>query len=87
LQLAILLGVGMNLATDINGMKLVEDARYSYSESEHGFSFSDIGNFDSNHIKLLRILSAHSPKVSAHVNGALKLINECLWAAERNFAH
>ena len=30
LQMAILLGVGINLATDENGMKLVEDAHYRY---------------------------------------------------------
>lgn len=83
LQLAILLGVGMNLATDTNGMKLVEDASYNFSEADHGFVFSDRGMFASDHIKLLRILSAQPPKVAAQVNGATKLINDCLWAAER----
>lgn len=87
LQLAILLGVGMNLSTDTNGMKLVEDAAYTYSVADHGFSFSEKGNFKSDHIKLLRILSAQPPRVAAHVSGALELVNECLWAAERNFAH
>lgn len=83
LQLAILLGVGMNLSTDTNGMKLVEDASYNFSESDHGFAFSDRGMFTSDHIKLLRILSAQPPRVAAQVNGASELINDCLWAAER----
>lgn len=86
LQLAILLGVGMNLSTDTNGMKLVEDATYNYSENEHGFAFSERGTFTSDHIKLLRILSAQPPKVAAHVNGAGELINDCVWVAERAIA-
>lgn len=86
LQLAILLGVGMNLSTDVNGMKLVEDARYNFSEFDHGFVFNEKGMFGSEHIKLLRILSAQSPKVAAHVSGVGDLINDCLWAAERAVA-
>lgn len=87
LQLAILLGVGMNLSTDTNGMKLVEDASYTYSEQDHGFVFSDKGTFTADHIKLLRILSAQPPKVAAHVAGVDGLINDCVWAAERSVAH
>lgn len=87
LQLAILLGVGMNLATDTNGMKLVEDASYNFSEADHGFLFSESGSFSSAHIKLLRILSAQPPKVAAQVNGTDDLINDCLWVAERAIAH
>ncbi len=83
LQLAILLGVGMNLATDINGMKLVEDTTYNFVESEHGFIFHEKGMFTTDHLKLLRILSAQAPKVAAHVSGVGDLVNDCLWAAER----
>lgn len=83
LQLAILLGVGMNLSTDVNGMKLVEDTTYSYSEADQGFVYSDRGMFTTDHIKLLRLLSAQPPKVATHVNGVTDLINDCLWAAER----
>jgi DNA repair protein RecO (recombination protein O) len=87
LQLAILLGVGMNLSTDTNGMKLVEDASYNFSESDHGFVFSEKGTFNSSHIKLLRILSAQPPKVAAQVGGVDSLINDCMWVAERATAH
>lgn len=83
LQLAILLGVGMNLSTDVNGMKLVEDTTYNYSEADQGFVYSDRGMFTTDHIKLLRLLSAQPPKVATHVNGVTDLINDCLWAAER----
>lgn len=87
LQLAILQGVGMNLTTDTNGMKLVEDARYGYSESDHGFYFSDKGTFGSEHIKLLRILSAQPPRVAAQVKNIGELLNDCVWIAERAVAH
>ena len=87
LQLAILLGVGLNLATDTSGMKLVEDAKYNFAESESGFVFKESGRFSSDHIKLLRILSAQSPEVAQHVQGVDKLIDDCLWIAERAIAH
>lgn len=87
LQLAILLGIGMNLSNDVNGMKLVEDARYNFSEPDHAFIFHEKGTFDSGHVKLLRLLSAQSPKVAAHVRGIDELISDCLWIAERAVAH
>lgn len=87
LQLAIVLGIGMNLSTDSNGMKLVEDARYNFSEADHAFVFHDNGTFDSSHVKLLRLLSAQPPKVAAHVRGVDGLISDCLWIAERAVAH
>lgn len=87
LQLAILLGVGMNLSTDVNGEKLVQDATYGYAEADHGFLQSERGIFNSDHIKLLRILSAQPPKVAAQVKGAVNLVNDCLWIAERATAH
>lgn len=87
LQLAILLGVGLNLSTDAEGMKLVEDATYNFSEHDHAFVFHEGGNFTSDHIKVLRVLSAQSPKVAAHVKGVGELISDCLWVAERAIAH
>ena len=87
LQLAILLGVGLNLTTDVNGMKLVEDAQYNYVAHEHGFIFHENGTFSSNHIKFLRVLSAQSPRVAAQVKGSSELVSECLWLAEQAVAH
>lgn len=87
LQLAIILGVGMNLVTDTNGMKLVEDVRYNFSEHDHAFVFNEKGTHTSDHIKLLRLLSAQSPRVAAHVKNVDELINDVLWIAERAVAH
>lgn len=87
LQLAIILGVGLNLSTDTNGMKLVEDACYQYVEHDHGFHFHEQGSFTASHIKLLRILSGHPPSVGAQVSGVQSLLNDCVWVAERAVAH
>lgn len=87
LQLAILLGVGLNLATDNNGMKLVEDASYNFDSSDSVLVFHEKGSIHSEHIKLLRLLSAQPPKVAMQVQGITKLIDDALWLAEQAVAH
>lgn len=87
LQLAILLGVGLNLSIDENGMKLVEESRYNFNEDSMSFVYHEQGRFTTEHIKLLRIISAQSPEVVQHVRGVDELIMDCLWLAERGIAH
>ena len=87
LQLAILMGVGMNLSTDNNGMKLVEDARYNFDAHDSVLVFHEKGNITSAHVKLLRLLSAQPPKVAMKVGNIDELISECAWLAERIVAH
>jgi DNA repair protein RecO (recombination protein O) len=87
LQLAILLGVGLNLSTDDNGMKLVEESRYDFSDESMSFVYREQGRFSTEHIKLLRLLSAQPPHVAAQVQGISRLIGDCLWLAERSVAH
>ncbi|MFZ1458285.1 MAG: DNA repair protein RecO [Candidatus Saccharimonadales bacterium] len=77
LQMAILLGVGINLATDENGMKLVEDARYRYDVDENAFVYDERGQFMSDHIKLLRVASAQSPHVIAQIKDVTDLLDTC----------
>ncbi len=87
LQLAILLGEGVNLSTDDHGMKLVEGARYDFDELQAVFSFREAGRFDVDRIKFLRILSAQPPHVAMQVQGVDELIDDCLWLATRAVAH
>lgn len=87
LQLGILHGSGLNLATDDNGMKLVEESRYNFDESNMNFVYHEQGRFTTAHIKLLRILSAQPPRVAQHVRGVEDLITDCLWLAERSYSH
>ncbi len=87
LQLGILLGLGLNLSTDDNGDPLREDARYSYDESQGVFSRAEQGTYTSTHIKFLRVASAKNPTVIAQIGGIEAIIDDCLWVAERSFAH
>lgn len=87
LQLAILLGVGANLATDSEGKKLVEDTTYEYDIEHSAFREQSKGQFTSDHIKLLRLLSVHSPAVAEKVKRVNELISDCLWFSEHLVAH
>ncbi len=74
LQMAILLGVGINLSTDDNGMKLVEDVRYRFDVEDMAFVYDERGSYTSEHIKLLRVMSAQNPHVIAQINSAKQLL-------------
>ncbi|MBP9667195.1 DNA repair protein RecO [Candidatus Saccharibacteria bacterium] len=87
LQLAVLLGHGLNVATDSNGMKLVEDVRYEFNAIDQVLEYHENGRFTSDHIKILRLLSAQAPSIAAQVRGVSELIDECLWLAERSLPH
>jgi DNA repair protein RecO (recombination protein O) len=81
LQMAILLGVGLNLSTDVEGEALDAESRYRFDISESSFVKSKNGPITADHIKLLRLLSAQSPQVVAHVKGVSELLPECLAVA------
>jgi DNA repair protein RecO (recombination protein O) len=87
LQLAILEGQGLNLSTDVNGMKLVEDQNYTFDVESMAFAFHENGEFTTEHIKLLRLLSAQSPVVVSKVKGITPLLAQIRWLAERTLAH
>lgn len=78
LQMAIILGAGINLATDENGMKLVEDAQYRFEIDSMAFVHDRVGKFTSDHIKILRVASAQQPAVVAHIAGLHDFIDDCL---------
>ncbi len=77
MQMAILLGVGINLATDHNGMKLVEDATYRFDVEDMAFVYDERGEFTSDHIKFLRVASAQNPQVIAHITGVDDFLKVC----------
>lgn len=83
LQLAIFEGQGLNLATDVNGMKLVEDKNYSFDPDAMAFIFNENGEFTTEHIKLLRLLSAQRPAFVANVKGITSLLPRVRWLVER----
>lgn len=87
LQLSILLGTGLNLSTDINGMQLVEDKNYAFDGESMAFWFSENGDFTTSHLKLLRLLSAQPPEVVAKVKGITPLLPPVRRLAEQVIAH
>jgi DNA repair protein RecO (recombination protein O) len=82
LQLAKLQGHGLNTATDNHGMKLVENARYNFDISSQVLVFDENGQYDSNHIKLLRVAENNSPAVIAKLAGLEEIIDDCLRLAQ-----
>lgn len=78
LQMAIILGAGINLATDDNGMKLVEDASYRFDIEGMSFVHDMKGTYTSDHIKILRVASAQSPAVVAHIVSVGEFLDDCL---------
>ena len=73
LHLARLRGSELNLLTDSNGMKLVEGVSYDYDVAEQAFVYlDDGGRYDTETIKLLRLLSANPASILAR----LKIENE-----------
>lgn len=87
LQLAILEGQGLNLSTDVNGMKLVEGKRYKFDTDEMAFVYHENGEFSTEHIKLLRLLSAQNPKLISLVKDNASLFAQVLWLAGTVYAH
>lgn len=81
LQLAILLGAGLNLTNDKAGQKLSADCRYDYDGEARALTALPEGRFTTDHIKLLRLLSRYSPQVAAQVKNASQLTADCLWLA------
>ncbi|HSE61029.1 MAG TPA: DNA repair protein RecO [Candidatus Saccharimonadales bacterium] len=82
LKLQILLGHGLNLATDRDGAKLQADKTYQYDFTDNAFyTQGDRGTFTSDHIKLLRLASVKDPIVLRHVAGIEVAIDDCLWLA------
>jgi DNA repair protein RecO (recombination protein O) len=86
LQLAILEGQGLNLATDVNGMKLVEDKNYKFDPDAMAFFFHENGEFSTEHIKLLRLLSAQRPKLVSLVKDNANLLAQVSWLARTAYA-
>lgn len=78
LHLDELLGVGLNLATDVNGRALEQNSRYVFDAEESGFVQNPNGQFGAEHIKFLRLASTHSPALLQRIGGVGTVIEDCL---------
>jgi DNA repair protein RecO (recombination protein O) len=77
-----LAGGALNTATDVEGMKLVEDARYDYDPGAGAFRFSENGAFGADEIKFLRLAIHNGPEILAKIAGAERLAATALPAAK-----
>jgi len=82
LKLAKLLGNELNVSTDNSGMKLVEDANYQFDTENEVFVFNEDGIYNSDHIKLLRVISNNEIKIIQKLSGIEKIIDDCLRLAQ-----
>jgi DNA repair protein RecO (recombination protein O) len=78
LQLNALLGVGLNLTSDVSGRVLQPNMRYVFAAEESAFAENPHGQFGSEHIKLLRLASAHNPALLQCIGGVESVIEDCL---------
>lgn len=82
LRIAKIGGAELNLLSDENGMKLIEDARYDFDLHEQVFVFQTSGRYDAETIKLLRVLTANAPEIIARLKVPEKTIDDALWLAQ-----
>ncbi|MCL2451797.1 DNA repair protein RecO [Candidatus Saccharibacteria bacterium] len=78
LRLAELLGSGLNTATDASGMKLVEDAQYNFDLADQVFTFNEKGRYNSEHIKILRLMTHNPPAIIAKISNIDDYLDDCL---------
>ncbi|MCL1929709.1 DNA repair protein RecO [Candidatus Saccharibacteria bacterium] len=78
LHLANILGLGLNTATDVNGMKLVEGGNYDFDAYDQVFIFNNSGQYTTEHIKFLRVLAQNQLDVVCKIKGAAVLADDCL---------
>lgn len=82
LNFAKLGGTELNLSTDANGMKLIEDAKYDFDAWKASWNFRENGKYSSEHIKILRILSNNAPAVATKIADINLYIDDCLSVAK-----
>ncbi len=79
LRFAAALGVGLNLATTINGERLQADQQYNFDFGDMAFVSHPSGRFDAERIKLLRLAQAKDPAILRQVSGLDDALDDCLW--------
>lgn len=72
-----ILGVSLNLSRDVGGNKLQQDERYRFSVDDMSFARHPNGEFQANHLKVLKLLHLRAPVVIAHIGGVEEVIDDC----------
>lgn len=69
-------GHELNTRTDIDGKKLSQEFRYNYNLNEQVFYVYENGDFQANHIKLLRLLTKNDPTKLQLIMGKTKYLKD-----------
>lgn len=86
LRYSILTGYSLGLWRDINGEKIESDLLYEYDIAEKGLAPKIEGRINSDHIKLLRLMSTKNLKILAQIGGVERFLPVCLDAARSHAA-
>lgn len=78
LQVAEVLGHGLNLSRDASNKPLEAQKAYRFDIAEMSFIEDERGHFGEAHLKLLKLLKLKTPEVIAHVSGIEKYLDDCL---------
>jgi DNA repair protein RecO (recombination protein O) len=85
IRYAALLGYELSLAHDVDGRALSPEACYVYDVGEKGLRERPGGELTSDHIKLLRLMSAKPLKTVAQIGGTESILPGC-WMVARQHA-
>ncbi|MEO8691219.1 MAG: DNA repair protein RecO [Candidatus Saccharimonas sp.] len=85
LRYAELSGYALSFERDVAGQPLIRNKLYMYDVHERGLRLSEQGDISSDHIKLLRILSAKSLMIAAQIGGIGDILPGC-WLLARQHA-
>ncbi|HEX6462057.1 MAG TPA: DNA repair protein RecO [Candidatus Saccharimonadales bacterium] len=77
-QFISLLGHGLNLARDTNNEKLAEEKRYNFSVDDMAFVPIEQGQYQADHLKVLKLLQLKTPAVINQIGGIERVIDDCL---------
>jgi DNA repair protein RecO (recombination protein O) len=86
LRYSAILGYELSLWNDVDGKKLLPDAKYNYDDLERGLRLVENGGLGSEHIKLLRLISTKPIKTLIQIGGVVQILPDCLLVARQHAA-
>jgi len=86
LHYAAIMGYELSLWHDINGNDLSPEYKYKYDTNERGLYVALNGELESDHIKLLRLISTRSLNILAKIGGVESVIHDCLKVSREHAA-
>ena len=86
LNFSAMVGYELNTWRDIQGNKLLQEAKYRYDSLEKGFTDAPNGELTEAHIKLLRLIGTKPLTVVAQIGGISEVLSVCLQVSREHAA-